>query len=214
MNTQLDSFETRLLTELRDHVTERAATDASCEQQPRSAGRNRLVVVAACAAVIAAVLIVPGLGSSPAYSVGEGNAGEIHVKINRPEDAAGLEQALKAHGIAADITYLPALEVCAPGRYKVVERKLTGMGSTIGENQISVDLPPDAVRDGETFVMVWSVIPMTAQEIEDIDAELASNGDRGQVVDGFSSNVEFDVATGPVSPCRPVAPGQNPDRTG
>ena len=50
---------------------------------------------------------MPGLGTTPAYSVQEGNAGTIEVQINRPQDAAGLERAIEEHGIAADITYLP-----------------------------------------------------------------------------------------------------------
>jgi hypothetical protein len=62
-----------------------------------------------------------------AHSVAEGNAGRIHIEINRPEDATGLERALQEHGIAADIAYLPELQRCAQVRYSVVDRKFVGM---------------------------------------------------------------------------------------
>jgi hypothetical protein len=149
--------------------------------------------------VIGAFLVVPGLGSSPAYSVGEGNAGEVYVEINRPEDAAGLERALEDRGIAADITYLPELQSCAPGRYTVVDRKTDVMAS-IGEDHISMTLAPDTVRDGETFVLTWSAVPMTEEEMEQIGAHTG-----GRVSHGFSTKVEFDVATGAVAPCQPIA---------
>lgn len=201
MNTQLDSFEARLLVELREHVSERTPADGVVEHPARRSARTWLALTAACAAVaLTAVLVVPGLGSSPAYSVGEGNAGEINVKINRPEDAAGLELALESYGISADITYLPELQTCAPGRYQVVDRAHPGMMASIGERQISVTLPPDTVRDGEAFVLTWSVLPMTDEEMTQI---AGSSG--GLATDGFTASVEFDIATGPVAPCEPVA---------
>ncbi len=154
------------------------------------------------AAALAGVVVVPGLGSSPAYSVGEGNAGRIHVEINRPEDAAGLERALQQHGIAADITYLPELQICAPGRYTVVDRKVVGMQTEIGERTISVTLPSATVRDGETFVLTWSVLPMSDK---DISAGGLSSGLGTKTRDGFRTTVDFNVAIGPVKPCEPVS---------
>jgi len=199
VNTQLDSFETRLLAELREHVAHNAP---DVDEAERLAGRSARawLAIAAClvSVAIGAMLIVPGLGSSPAYSVGEGNAGRVNVEINRPEDAAGLERALAERGINADITYLPGLQVCAPGRYQVTERKASDMMATIGETTISLTLPSDTVRPGETFVLTWSILPLTDEEIA------TRNGPFGGVVDGFSASVEFDVATGPVAPCDPI----------
>ena len=208
MNTQLDSFETRLLAELREHVVASTLDVNETKRRAGRSGRAWLAVAASAAAVaIAAMLIVPGLGSSPAYSVGEGNAGSVNVEINRPEDAAGLERALEERGINADITYLSGLQVCAPGRYQVTDREPTDMMATIGETQISLTLPSDTVRPGETFVLTWSILPLTDEEID------ARNGAFGGVVDGFSASVEFDVATGPVAPCEPIdAPTVNRPR--
>jgi hypothetical protein len=200
MSTQLDPFETRLLAELRDYVAETSGVGPGLAGRPRHFGPSRIALrVAAAAAAVAAILVVPGLGTSPAYSVGEGNAGEVNVDINRPEDAAGLEQALEDHGITANITYLPELQSCAPGRYTVVDRETNVMAS-IGERHISVTLAPDTVRDGETFVLTWSVVPMTDEEMEQIGSQ---TGER--VTDGFSTTVEFDVATGAVAACQPIA---------
>lgn len=200
MNTQLDSFETRLLAELREHVAERTPAGDGASKPSRRSGRTWLAVAAsAAAAAIAVAVIVPGVGSSPAYSVGEGNAGEVTVEINRPEDAAGLERALEERGINADITYLPELQTCVPGRYEVVDREPTDMMASVGESQLSLTLPSDTVRPGETFVLTWSVLPMTAEEIAERNGSAG-----GVVVDGFSASVQFEVAAGQVASCDPI----------
>jgi hypothetical protein len=203
MKTDLDAFESKLLAELQQHVAERSATYGLAEERPRHLARPRLVLVAAgAAAAVAAVVVIPDLGSSPAYSVDEGNAGQIHIEINRPEDASGLQRALQKHGIAADITYLSMLQTCAPGRYTVVERNLHGMSTNIGERSISVTLPPGAVQDGETFVLTWSVLSMSADELK---AAGISSGPGTEVGAGFRLSINADIATGPVKPCEPVS---------
>ena len=134
--TELDPFESRLLAELRrDVATAEART-------PRRTRRRGLAVAAGVAATaVVGVVLVPGLGTTPVYSVQEGNSGEIQVEINRPEDAAGLERALEEHGVAADITYLPDLQECAPGRFTEVDRDV-GMLLPIGQEMVKVTLPP------------------------------------------------------------------------
>ena len=144
---------------------------------------------------------MPGLGTTRAYSVQEGNAGTIEVQINQPQDAAGLERALEEHGVTADITYLPDLRECAPGRFSEVEREV-GMSLQIGQETVEVTLPPGAVRDGETFVMVLSVEGMTQDELSDIEER---EGQR--VVEGTKSSVSAEVASGPVRACEVVAGG-------
>ena len=202
MKTDLDAFERNLLAELHQHVAERNTVDGRAEERRRRLARPRLILIAAgAAAAVAAAVIAPGLGSSPAYSVSEGNAGQIHVEINRPEDAAGLQRALQEHGIAADITYLPELRTCAPGRFTAVDRNLVGMSTDVGARSISITLPSGAVREGETFVLTWSVLPMSA---EDINAAGLSSGPRTESGDGFRMSLHADIATGPVEPCQPV----------
>ena len=65
MNRPLDSFETGLLAALRAEVAGRTP------RTPPARSRRRLVLSAAgvVAASTAAVLVVPGLGVTPAYSV-------------------------------------------------------------------------------------------------------------------------------------------------
>lgn len=101
----LDSFESALLSELRDVVTERSAS------QPRR--RKPLLVAVAAAATVAASVgaVVFGLGpggpapASAAYSVSTQADGDIVVKIRRLDDADGLERALAEHGITAKVSY-------------------------------------------------------------------------------------------------------------
>lgn len=190
---QLDAFETRLLSELRREVSDQPISAPSSDH-----GRRRVVLLAsAAAAAVAAVVVVPGLGTAPAYSVSEGNSGEVHVEINRPEDAAGLERALAEHGITADVTYLTDLARCAPGRYEPVGRDV-GITLSMSEQDVTVTLAPGAVREDETFVMVWSVEPLSEKEMTPDTAEGVP------AVSGFASSVDADVTADRVLPCRVV----------
>lgn len=193
---QLDAFETRLLSELRREVSH--AT--SSVPVPRRGRRRFAMLAGAATAAVVGVVFVPSLGTAPAYSVAEGNLGEVHVEINRPEDAAGLERALAEHGINADVTYLPDLATCAPGRYRPVSREV-GISLSSGEEQVTVTLSPGAVREDETFVMVWSVEPLTDEELAASDS-----GDGIRTVSGFRSNVTADITADRVLPCRVLPP--------
>jgi len=142
---------------------------------------------------------------TPAFSVSEGNAGEITVTINRPQDAAGLERALTEHGVNADITYLQDLQSCAAGRFQKTGRATPGLTTSISERSIAVTIPPGTVHEDETFVLTWSVVPLTDEQIAEHSSELV---DGSTVVNGFSSHVDLAVAAGPVEECTPVpAPG-------
>lgn len=193
MTTELDTFETRLLAELRDHV-------ASAPAPRRTTPRWVIGGVAAAAVAVAGVVLVPGLGTDAAYSVQEGNAGEIEVEVHRLEDAGGLEALLADHGVAADIRYLPWGQACAPGRYTAVDRSLSGMSMSMGDSLLRVVLPPGAVREGETFVMWVSGREMTPAELDESETEEGVT-----TVSGPYSRVESDVAAGPVAPCEVVA---------
>jgi hypothetical protein len=105
--TQLDSFETALLTELRREVAEHPTPAPAPAVVRRPKRRLRLAAVAATgvAASVVAVFGLGGSGGSPAYAVDENSAGDVIVTVHRLDDAAGLEQALKAKGIDADVSY-------------------------------------------------------------------------------------------------------------
>lgn len=188
---QLDTFEISLLSELRQHVEDR-------DSLPARRSRTRLVVsgLGVAAAAVTAAVVIPGLGVSTAYSVQEGNSGEIKVSVDRLEDAAGLEVALEELGIPAVVTYVPDGGQCAPGRYDVIDRDLTGMRIGVGGQTFDVTLPPGAVRDGETFVIAASLVRLPATGDPDGDG-ISDEG-------GARIWLQADVATGPVAPCRVV----------
>ncbi len=161
--------------------------------------RPRLMLGAAAAIATAATMVVvdPGLGTTAAYSVQEGNSGTITVEVRRLENANGLERELAKHGVTADITYLPDKQVCAPGRYAPVDRRLSGMSVSIGSDGLRVTLPPGTVRDGEIFVMSVSG--------EDVPPPASLPTEDGITEGGFSSRSDFDVTAGPVRPCTAVS---------
>ena len=92
----LDTFETALLGELREHVADRRTTSTA----PTS-WRRRLVALAAVAATAVAGF---ALRPDPAFAV-DAKDGDIVVTISSLEDADGLEQALADKGVTADVDY-------------------------------------------------------------------------------------------------------------
>lgn len=192
MNAQLDSFETALLKELREHVDQQSTVS------PRAPRRRQILLTAAALAVVASGLgvVVPQLGTEAAYSVQEGNAGTINVEVRRLEDAAGLEAALAEYGIKADVMYVAGGQQCAPGRYTPVDRRLSEMQVTIGPERLQVTLPPGTVQQGETFVMAISG--------EAIAPETEQDEDGSWISDGYRSWTSFDVTAGAVQPCEVV----------
>ncbi|QWF23030.1 hypothetical protein KM427_04670 [Nocardioides sp. LMS-CY] len=168
---------------------------------PPRRSRARLILVAAATVAVAGlvVVVVPGLGTTAAYSVQEGNSGTITVEVRRLEDAEGLEAELAEHGVTADITYLPDRQTCAPGRYVPVARRLPGLGVTMGSDLLRVTLPPGSVRAGETFVMAVSGEAIPPQSEPDDDG-ITTRG-------GFAGWTDFNVTAGPVRSCEPVGAG-------
>lgn len=189
--SDLDPFESRLLAELRREV---AVVDTPAPGRTRRRGLALAAGVAATAVV--GVVLVPGLGTTPAYSVQEGNAGEIVVEVNRPEDAAGLEQALGEYGIAANITYLAWPLTCIEDRYVDAPPEQTrGMTLSIGSNTLRITLPPGSVLPGDTVVL-----SLSHREVgpgPDTEDGIRNLG-------GSESSVDLGVTPGPVGPCEAV----------
>ena len=100
----LDSFESALLTELHREAAERPVTSPAPVRR-----RRRVLAVAATgiAASVAAVIGLVGTGSSPAYAVQLTADGDVVVTVHRLDDATGLEEALRAKGVDADVNYDP-----------------------------------------------------------------------------------------------------------
>ena len=131
--------------------------------------------------MVLGLVLVPVLRPTPAYAVTGRNSGEIHVRVNRLEGAAGLEQALAEHGITADVTYLPAGKECARGRYEEV--RASGLLLSIGADRFDVTIPPNSVGADNAFVLSASVV---------------------LIPNGLRADVDFGIAHGAVAPCRVV----------
>lgn len=98
----MNTFEQSLLTELREHVATRT-------RRPVRSARSRrwrwAALPAAAAAAVTAV-VVAMWGPSPAYAVDE-SGDDVVVTVYRLDDAEGLEQALRDHGVDAEVDYDP-----------------------------------------------------------------------------------------------------------
>jgi len=112
MNTssddQLNDFERALLTDLREHVTLRAQTEAApASVTPLKTRRRGTRLGLAAAAVAAAMIGSVSLlgGGTAAYAIDTGNDGAITVRILDRSDADGLVAALAEHGITAEVDY-------------------------------------------------------------------------------------------------------------
>ncbi|MFK4083355.1 hypothetical protein ACI2LF_04555 [Kribbella sp. NPDC020789] len=104
----MNTFEDKLLAELRTVVAERPADIR------RRRPKRLLIGIAACLTLAAGTAVaVPMLGSSsPAYAVVAQPDGRVRVTIYRIEDDKGLEKQLKAAGVDADVNFLPAGKTC------------------------------------------------------------------------------------------------------
>ncbi|MFT4164664.1 MAG: hypothetical protein QM650_05435 [Microlunatus sp.] len=183
----LDSFETALLTQLKEEVSARnhasqTEPDSPCEPRRRWGQRRWYATAALVAASITAVALgTHVLKPTPAYAVTGRNGEEVTVKVMRLEGADQLQQALRDRGIPADITYLPMGKKCAAGRYQATSTP--GLLLGVGQDWFEVTIPKNAVGNGDTFVLTAAVAP---------------------IENGLRASVEFDVAHGTVSPCRVV----------
>lgn len=113
--TTPDRFEDRLLSELRAVVaaTPTPAPPAAVGAAARRRSpvlRSRPALAGAVAAAAAAALVVQSGGSHPdaAYAVTQRADGMVTVQIRSLRDAAGLEQALRAKGVPAEVDYADA----------------------------------------------------------------------------------------------------------
>jgi len=187
---QLGNFEQNLLTELRGVVAERvpgtaARTPGTAERVPDAAGRapgvaerapepprravpRRRLVLAAGAGVIAAAVVlgmpaVDGPTAPAAYAVRAEPDGTVLVSIERFEDAEGLERAIEAHGISAEVDYTPFGQHCQQPRWPEGSSEVPAEAPMLifdpNRPKFSVALRPDHIGD-RTVVIEHTKIEM------------------------------------------------------
>lgn len=104
----LDTFEQSLLNELRQQVAARNA-----HRTPRRRWTAGIAAggLATAGAVAVAISLGSGLvGPSAAYAVESQADGDVVVTVHHLSDAAGLEHALAAKGVHADVRYVPGFK--------------------------------------------------------------------------------------------------------
>ena len=162
----LDSYEMALLQELRGEVERRSALapDPAPNLGPttgapaRRTVRRRLVLAGASVAAVAAAVTVPlALGGSPAYAVSPNSDGSVTVSIQRAEDAEGLQRALAANGVDAEVDYVPDGYACDPARFTPADGPSTGPISVQSSTDGMTFTVPRSMGDGgRTLVIVMS----------------------------------------------------------
>ena len=156
------SFEDRLLTQLQRVVADNAPHAAA---SPRR-GRARLALAGAtlAAAVAAVALVLTGSDATPsAYAVQPKGDGAVSVSIHSLGDAAGLQRALRAAGVPAEVRYGTGCGAPAPGAGSDVEPggtrgsdhgpSLSGPGPAPGDRASRVSGSVRKGPDGVTFTI-------------------------------------------------------------
>jgi len=179
----------------------------------RAPGRRRpsprLALGAAMAVAVIAAVLIFAAGGDPtptAFAVEPQEGGGVTIEVYSLEDASGLEEALEDAGIRAQVNWLPPGTSCREPRFTPSIAKLPGGGSlggvTIGGPGTltisvagtqsarsgpvaNINLDPAAFRPDQSVVLYGSPRPFD-----------------GDPKGGFEAH--FQVAEGPVEPCKPV----------
>jgi hypothetical protein len=101
----MNQFEDSLLTELRTYVATRAAARPARRRRIARWGLAAIPVGATAAAISLAAILVQS--PAAAYAVTKTGNGDVVVTITQLSDAAGLQNALRADGIQAYVSYGP-----------------------------------------------------------------------------------------------------------
>jgi hypothetical protein len=171
---------------------------------------GRLALGAATAVAIIAAVLIFRAGGDPtpaAFAVEPRAGGGVTIKVYSLEDATGLEDALEDAGIRAQVSWLPLGMTCDETRFTPSLAKLPGGGSlgglvmagpgtltiSVASTQrarrgpiANINLDPAAFRADQSVVLFGSPKPFG-----------------GDPEGGFEAH--FQVAEGPVEPCRPVS---------
>jgi hypothetical protein len=193
----LGGFEEKLLGELKTVVAQRKAEQTGLAPARTPLWRRpRIVSVASASALaIGATIGVPLLGgestapsASAAFTLTTNDDGTITVTIHRWDDAEGLEEQLEAHGISAEVDYVPEGKQCQEDRGTPSDSHggfLLDQMAGDDLHTFTFTLRPDDFGPDDTFVIEHTA----SGDWEGDTGGVASLGQRTQVIDG------------PVAPC-------------
>ncbi|MQY03086.1 hypothetical protein [Actinomadura macrotermitis] len=187
----MNTFEERLLVELKNVVAERAEM-APSRRPRRNVRRFALAggLVAAAAAI--AVAVPPLLGEedvAQANPVERRPDGTVVVHLREFTHPEQVEARLRKVGVPAQVNFLPSGKQCKEPRATFLDgRRTEGLfGDETSTPSNEVVIKPGLLKPGQTVVLdVWAKL----------------KGDRVE-----SSIVYPDVAVGQVGPCKPVGHG-------
>jgi hypothetical protein len=195
-----DTYEERLLSELRAYVAERPQTGTPVAVERRHRLPKVALAGAAAAAVAGGVVIATGGdGASAAYAVEQQGDGSVTVEIRKLEDAEGLQAKLRDAGVQAVVKYLPIGKTCASGWFTPATGGPghgTVSGSSIAggaDSPTTFTIDSGMVGPGQTLVITTSTGAVAAP---------ASGG--GGTPQGQMAAIGMAVAQGAVGQCEIV----------
>lgn len=191
---QLANFERRILDEVKQVVTARAATEPAVPgRDPARPGRRLLLgLTGASAAVALAVGISATIGmGEPASAVERDPDGSLRIYIREYRDPQGLQRKLEAHGVNAAVDFIPNGTQC---------REPRAVYDT--EADLRYLLTPEEDADGEGYWKLHTdLIPPGRTFIYTM--QIFGEPERGRV---GTAGARFNLAIGYVAPCE-VVPG-------
>jgi hypothetical protein len=193
-----DTYEERLLSELRAYVAERPRSGTPVAVQRRRRLPKLALAGAATAAVVGGVVIATGGdGASAAYAVEAQGDGSVTVEIRKLEDADGLQAKLREAGVPAVVKYLPIGKTCKQGWFEPANdpgqrTSLSGTTSDGGQGKATFTIDPGTLRPGQTVVITTSTGSAPAP------AGVPAEGNVHMTAVGMA------IADGPVGECEVV----------
>ncbi|MEU8267865.1 hypothetical protein AB0B89_11910 [Sphaerisporangium sp. NPDC049002] len=209
-----DTFEDRLLAELRTEMAGRAPQGRAPAPR-RNTGRRLLATAAVTAIAAAAAIAVPlvtGTGTA-AYAVTKNPDGSVTLTIREFRDPEGVEDELAAAGVRADVTYMPLGKRCERPGFRPLDADQANMPTK--EELLSKDPAVRAkIREklasspsGKAIRMRngITIYPRYVEPGQTVVLQIAENPKEPTVRDpGVAWQFSGMLTDGPVNPCRLV----------